>query len=55
MFGVNPTTTGALIGYGIASGAFQVGLLFLIRALFRSRALGEGRWPGRCCASRPGW
>ena len=43
LFGVNPTTTVGLIGYGITSGAFQVGLLFLIRALFRGRALGEGR------------
>jgi hypothetical protein len=32
-----------LILFGVASGAFQVGLLFLLRVLWRSRALGEGR------------
>ncbi len=32
-----------LVVFGIGSGLFQVGLLFLLRALWRSRALGEGR------------
>ncbi|HYO39375.1 MAG TPA: hypothetical protein VER39_06940 [Nocardioidaceae bacterium] len=42
-FGNNPTDTLGLAVFGLSSGAFQVGLLFLLRALWRSRALGEGR------------
>jgi hypothetical protein len=41
--GNNPTDTLGLIGFGIGSGSFQVGLLFLLRVLWRSRALGSGR------------
>jgi len=44
VYSPNPTDTVPLAVYGVASGAFQVGLLFLIRVLWRSRALGEGRF-----------
>ena len=41
--GPNPHSTSGLVVFGIGSGLFQVGLLFLLRALWRSQALGEGR------------
>lgn len=41
--GNNPTGTLGLLGLGISSGTFQVGLLFLLRVLWRSQALGSGR------------
>ena len=36
------TSTDALV-FGIGSGAFQIGLFFLLRALWISKALGSGR------------
>lgn len=42
--GVDPgDSTGDLLAFGIGSGAFQVGLLFLLRVLWRTQALGTGR------------
>lgn len=41
--GQDPSTTAGLVVFGIGSGLFQVGLLFLLRTLWRTRALGEGR------------
>lgn len=35
--------TSELVVFGLGSGLFQVGLLFLLRALYRSQALGTGR------------
>ena len=32
-----------MVAFGIGSGAFQIGLLFLLRVLWRTQALGEGR------------
>ena len=43
LFGLNQTETWPLIGFGLAAGAFQVGLLCLLRVLWRTRALGDGR------------
>lgn len=43
VFGLDPGTGVALALYGAGSGLFQVGLLFLLRTLWRTRALGEGR------------
>lgn len=43
VFGSNPQGTLGLICFGVGSGAFQVGLLFLLRVLWRSRALGSGK------------
>ena len=44
LFGVNQTEPVALALFGVAAGAFQVGLLTLLRVLWRTRALGEGRF-----------
>ena len=42
--GVDPgDSTRELLVFGIGSGAFQVGLLFLLRVLWRTQALGTGR------------
>lgn len=43
LFGVNPTEPVALALFGVLSGAFQIGLLALLRVLWRTRALGDGR------------
>jgi hypothetical protein len=42
-FGANPETTLGLALHGLGAGLFQVGLLFLLRVLWLTRALGEGR------------
>jgi hypothetical protein len=42
-FSLDPTDTVPLALYGIASGAFQLGVLALLRVLHRTNALGEGR------------
>lgn len=42
--GQDPRGTLGLAVFGVGSGLFQVGLLFLIRTLSRTRALGEGRF-----------
>ena len=42
--GQDPHTTVGLAVFGLGSGLFQVGLLFLLRTLWRTRALGEGRF-----------
>lgn len=41
--GNDPHSTAGLAVFGVGSGLFQVGLLFLLRVLWRTRALGEGR------------
>jgi len=41
--GLDPAGHTAELVYSVASGLFQVGLLFLIRTLWRTQALGEGR------------
>ncbi len=41
--GQDPHGTLALAVFGVGSGFFQVGLLFLLRTLWRTQALGEGR------------
>jgi hypothetical protein len=41
--GIDPQTAGGEVGFSLGSGLFQVGLLFLLRTLWRTRALGEGR------------
>ncbi|MGZ5404557.1 MAG: hypothetical protein ACXWDL_07895 [Nocardioides sp.] len=41
--GPDPDSSLGLVVFGIGSGLFQVGLLFLLRALWRSQALGDGR------------
>ena len=43
LVGQDPHDPVGLAVFGIGSGLFQVGLLFLLRALWRTRALGEGR------------
>ena len=43
LFGLNPEDTVELAVQGLCGGLFQVGLLFLLRTLWRTRALGEGR------------
>lgn len=43
LVGIDPHDRTGEIVFAIGSGFFQVGLLFLLRALWRSRALGEGR------------
>lgn len=43
LYGANPSTSVGLAVMGVGSGAFQVGLLALLRVLWRSRALGTGR------------
>ena len=43
-FGADPgEKTVPLVGFAIGSGLFQVGVLFLLRALWRTQALGTGR------------
>ena len=44
LFGANPEEAVPLALFGLGSGLFQVGLLFLLRVLWRTRALGEGRF-----------
>jgi hypothetical protein len=39
---VAPTTGADAVVFGLGSGAFQVGLFFLLRVLWRTRALGDG-------------
>ena len=42
--GVAPETSGTeVLVFGLCSGVFQVGLLFLLRVLWRTQALGAGR------------
>ncbi|WP_374454388.1 hypothetical protein [Nocardioides sp.] len=41
--GIDPVGHADELAYSIASGLFQVGLLFLVRTLWRTRALGGGR------------
>lgn len=41
--GLDPQESTGVMWYAAASGLFQVGLLFLLRVLWRTRALGEGR------------
>lgn len=41
--GLDPQQSTGVLWYAAASGLFQVGLLFLLRVLWRTRALGEGR------------
>lgn len=43
LFGTNQHDPLPLALFGLGSGLFQVGLLFLLRVLWRTRALGEGR------------
>lgn len=43
VFGNEPTSSLGLACQGIGAGAFQVGLLFLLRVLWRSDALGTGK------------
>ena len=42
--GQDPGGTTGLVVFGLGSGLFQVGLLFLLRTLWRTQALGEGRF-----------
>lgn len=42
-FGLNNTGDVALLLSGVAAGVFQVGLLFLLRVLWRTQALGRGK------------
>ena len=42
-FGLNQEDTVPLLLFGLGAGAFQVGLLCLLRVLWRTDALGEGR------------
>ena len=41
--GQDPGGTAGLLVFGLGSGLFQVGLLFLLRTLWLTQALGEGR------------
>lgn len=41
--GIDPQSHGDELAFSISSGLFQVGLLFLLRTLWRTRALGTGR------------
>ncbi len=41
--GIDPQGHGEEVAFSLSSGLFQVGLLFLLRTLWRTRALGEGR------------
>jgi hypothetical protein len=43
VFGLDPGSDLGLVAQGLGAGLFQVGLLFLLRTLWRTRALGEGR------------
>lgn len=42
--GQDPGGTAGLLVFGLGSGLFQVGLLFLLRTLWLTQALGEGRF-----------
>lgn len=41
--GIDPVGHADEVAYSLSSGLFQVGLLFLLRTLWRTRGLGEGR------------
>jgi hypothetical protein len=41
--GIDPVGHADEVAYSLSSGLFQVGLLFLLRTLWRTQALGEGR------------
>jgi hypothetical protein len=41
--GIDPQGHGEEVAFSLSSGLFQVGLLFLLRTLWRTQALGEGR------------
>ncbi|MBL0746326.1 hypothetical protein [Nocardioides baculatus] len=41
--GLNPDDTAGLVIQSLGAGLFQIGLFFLLRTLWRTRALGEGR------------
>jgi hypothetical protein len=41
--GIDPVGHAEEVTFSLASGAFQIGLLFLLRTLWRSQALGTGR------------
>jgi len=43
LVGQDPHDPLGLVVFGVGSGLFQVGLLFLLRVLWRTRALGDGR------------
>lgn len=43
LVGNDPKTTLGLLAFGIGSGTFQLGLLALLRVLWRTQALGTGR------------
>ena len=43
LFGLDPQTPAGEAGYSTASGLFQLGLLALLRVLWRTQALGTGR------------
>ncbi len=40
---IDPQGHGEEVAFSLSSGLFQVGLLFLLRTLWRTQALGEGR------------
>ena len=42
--GIDPLTRVDEVAFALSSGLFQVGLLFLLRTLWRTRALGTGRF-----------
>ena len=50
--GQDPGGTAGLLVFGLGSGLFQVGLLFLLRTLWLTQALGEGRRGGRAASAR---
>ncbi|WP_210503415.1 hypothetical protein [Nocardioides xinjiangensis] len=41
--GIDPQTRATEVAFSVSSGLFQVGLLFLLRTLWRTQALGTGR------------
>lgn len=43
VIGIDPQGHGEEVAFSLSSGLFQVGLLFLLRTLWRTKALGEGR------------
>ncbi len=43
LVGNDPDTTAGLLTFGVGSGTFQLGLLALLRVLWRTQALGAGR------------
>ena len=42
--GIDPVGSGEELAFSVGSGLFQVGLLFLLRTLWRTQALGTGRF-----------